>query len=1154
MLAYILAVIVLLVAALLAFGLAALLHLGGGMYLGFVIAVFLLGIAATITIIVMHRRAKKEREQQGAEAGSAATAELDLMLNDANRKLRTSQQGAKALDALPLLYILGESGSAKTTTVLKSGLDPELLAGSASQDGEQVPTAVINLWFTKAAALLEVGASVRSNATLLGRLVHRTRAKAYRSAFGSGAAPRAVVVCLSADQLLVQDAGQSLMTSARATGTQLREISRILGMPVPVYVIITKLDRVPHFAEYVRNLSDAEVRQVLGVPLPRSEASAGVYAEQASRALAGVIDRLVYQLGEFRVEMLDRETDPKNVGGVYEFPREFGKFRKNLNQYLVELCKPSQLSANPYLRGFYFSGIRARIVERAVNTPAAVEPRPVFQDAGATQFINLSMARTAPRSAAAAPVMTQARVPQWTFLARVLPEVILGDRSALTATRQSAPAKLFRRILYGTIAFLFAVYIVCLTVSYFNNAAVERRIQDAAHALPASDATAISMAGEGELRALDGLRQTIVQLQGWRNQGAPFSYRVGLYQGEKLEDEARQVYFDRFRPMLLNPAQAGFAGYMRNLPTVPQDISNLDSYLSAYNSLKAYLITTNHPEKSDPKFLTPVFLSAWNGSRPPLDDKQKNLVSQQIDFYANELLRQPPYSITPDAGVVDHTQDYLSKFLAETRIYQNMLLDADKAGSPIDFNRTYPDAVKWVRDDKTVRGAFSRNGFDAMQGALKNPGKYAQGERWVLGDKSSQLPDLQTLSNTLSGKYQSDYLAAWTGFLQSARVSHCNSLQEASAELDALSGPTSPILELMYTISHNTAVPNDAISKVFQPAQVVVDPNAKDRLTNQTNQQYLQALAALKGAVDQALPAPPKDAAAFQPISTAVTTAKGAVTPITLNFNVDPDRSRHTETSIKDRLLEPIKCVEDQAPKAGDAENKSGGAICQAITHLAGKFPFATNASAPPAALAEVDKVFAPETGELWTNFAGLKGALVPSGQQYVAAPSAPGPVNPKFPPFFSRAAHISTVMYPNGAKSASFTFNLRFIPGNGVSSATFVMDGQKIASGNTQSFNWSGVAAQSASLLVDGVSTQPYTGTWSVFQLVRDAQITRTAGGYRLDYKVNSAITVQNRATTGTGGGTKLATFELSGPGADLLVGDGFIGLNCAYPVILGK
>ena len=254
-------------------------------------------------------------------------------------------------------------------------------------------------------------------------------------------------------------------------------------MPVPVYVILTKLDRVPHFEEYVRQLSDTEARQVLGAALPRNEASPGTYADQASRLLAGVIDSLVYKLGAFRVEMLDRENEPRNLSGVYEFPREFGKLRKNLNQYLVELCKPSQLSANPYLRGFYFTGIRARIVERMVSGAMPVE-RAVPQDAGATQYINLSMGRTPAAARPSAPVMASSRVPQWTFLPRLLPEVILGDKSALAATKQSAPARLFRRILFGTLAFLFALYIFFLIVSYSNNAAIEHRIARDAHALP----------------------------------------------------------------------------------------------------------------------------------------------------------------------------------------------------------------------------------------------------------------------------------------------------------------------------------------------------------------------------------------------------------------------------------------------------------------------------------------------------------------------------------------------------------------------------------------------------------------------------------------------------------------------------------------------
>jgi type VI secretion system protein ImpL len=1149
LLTYVLAIIVVLVAALLAFGLAALLHLQGAGYLVFVIVVLLLGIAAAIVIVVLHRRARKEKEQQGDTGGTPATTELDLALNDANRKLRTAQQGARTLEALPLVYILGDSGTAKTTTVMKSGLDPELLAGTATHEGDQAPTALVNLWFTKIAALLEVGSSVRQSNTLLTRLVHRTRAKAYRSAFGSGAAPRAVIVCLSADQLLAGDGGESLLSSARATGAQLREISRLLGMPVPVYVIVTKLDRVPHFAEYVHNLTDAEVRQVFGSALPRSEASAGVYAEQASRTLGGVIDGLVYRLGEFRVEMLDRENDPANAPGVYEFPRELGKVRKNLNQYLVELCKPSQLSANPYLRGFYFTGVRARIQERVAAAPVAPE-RDAPQDAGATQYINLSMGRPQAR-AAAAPVMTSARVPQWTFLSRLLPEVILSDKSALSATKQSAPARLFRRILFGSLAFLFALWIIFLIVSYINNAGLEHRIQNAARAIPAAGASAIALPATSDLRALDDLRQTIAQLDDYQKNGAPWSYRWGLYQGDKLSVQARRVYFDRFRPMMLNPAQGNFLAYMRGLPDVPATSTDFTSYIAAYNPLKAYLITTSNPDKSQTKFLTPVFYQYWSGTRQ-IDADQQALAQKQIDFYGNELLRQPPYAINPDTLVVERTRFYLSKFLAETRVYQAMLTDADKAGAPVDFNKKYPDAAKFVVAPHVVRGAFTKEGFGFMQDALQHPERYAQGETWVLGNQAGPSLNTSAIGQNLTAQYSTDVLKEWHAFLATAQVRPCGGMREAPKLLNALAGPGSPILELFYVVSHNTAVNDQKIKTTFQPTQVLVDPNATDRLIGPGNQPYVTALGQLGLAIDSASsnPAVTTDAAAFAPVAQQVTAAKGAVVASSQGFNVDHEMG--TEKTVVALMQAPIECVDRLAPSPGGAANGGGAKLCGAISPLLSKYPFSASSTAM-ATLPEVDTVFAPETGVLWATYNSiLKTVLAQQGAQYGPAPSAPGPVNPRFLAYFNRAARISSSLYPNGQKAASFTFNLRFIPGGGVSSATFVVDGLRIPAGsNSQQFTWNGAGAQSASLIYDGVPALPFQGTWSLFQLVRTAQITRTAGGYRLDYIINTATTIAGH-TTGPGGATKTATFELSGPGADFLAGEGFAGLTCAAPVIL--
>jgi type VI secretion system protein ImpL len=1148
LLAYILAFVVLAVAALLAFGLPTLMHLQGGQYLGFVILVLVLGIAAAVIILVLHYRAKKEKEkeQQGELAGTAATAELDLMLNDANRKLRTSQQGAKTLEALPLVYLLGDSGTAKTTTVLRSGLDPELLAGTASHEGDQVQTEVLNLWFTRIAALLEVGAAVRQNNSLLARLVHRTRARAFREAFGTGAAPRAVVVCLSTEQLLAGDGGQSLMASARTTGGQLREISRMLGMPVPVYVIVTKLDRIPHFEQYVRNLSDAEVRQVLGSALPRSEASIGTYADQTARMLAGSIDGLVFKLGEFRVEMLDRENDPASIPGVYEFPRELGKVRKNLNQYLVELCKPSQLSANPYLRGFFFTGIRARMVERMASAPAAVE-RPVQQqDAGATQFINLSMGRPVAR-AAAAPVMTSSRVPQWTFLPRLFPEVILGDRSALSPTTQTAPARLFRRILFGTLAFLLALYLVFLVISFFHNLGIEHRIQKDAHAIPPVDATATSLPSLSDLKSLDDLRQTIVQLDDYRQNGAPWTYRMGLYRGDTLDDQARTIYFDRFRPMLLNSTQASWVAYMRTLPDAPATSSDFTSYIAAYNPLKAYLITTSNPDKSQPKFLTPVFYQYWAGTRA-VEPEQEVLAKKQIDFYGAELLRHPPYDVASDAVVVEHTRAYLSKFLAETRIYQAMLTDADKNSQAIDFNRQYPGSATYVVDSHIVRGAFTKAGFGFMQDALQHPEKYAQGETWVLGNQAGSSLNVSQIGKDLSAQYTADFLKEWRAFLTSAKVL-CAPLPETPARLNALAGPASPLLALFYTVSHNTAVSDSQIKSVFQPTQVLVDPNATDKFIGPGSQPYVTALSNLAGAIQLATQTPgPLEPAAFTPIAQQVIAANGAVTTAAQGFSVDPQM--HTEAVVSALMKAPIDCI--KGPNPGDAANRAGGKLCDGMKGLLPKYPFNNNANAR-ASLPEVDAAFAPETGALWSayNDPALKAALIPQGAQYIAAPNAPGPVNPRFVAYFNRLAHISTTLYPQGQKAASFMFNLRFVPGGGVSSATFVVDSHSMTAGNTQQFTWNAATAQSASLTYDGTSALPSQGTWSVFELVRTAQITKTLGGYRLDYIINTATTIQGR-NTGPGGATKTATFELSGQGADLLVGDAFIGLTCPGQVIL--
>src|ERR1700730_17925397 len=89
----------------------------------------------------------------GAKSGPVGGAhgnEVDLLLREADSRLQASSLGRNArVAALPAIFLLGDSGTAKTSTVLQSGLEPDLLAGQAYYGDAIAPTRSLNLWFAR---------------------------------------------------------------------------------------------------------------------------------------------------------------------------------------------------------------------------------------------------------------------------------------------------------------------------------------------------------------------------------------------------------------------------------------------------------------------------------------------------------------------------------------------------------------------------------------------------------------------------------------------------------------------------------------------------------------------------------------------------------------------------------------------------------------------------------------------------------------------------------------------------------------------------------------------------------------------------------------------------------------------------------------------
>ena len=1131
MLGYVLAAVVVVISLLLAWAVGLIGALSGVPLLLTRVLLLLLGIAGAVLLVLRERR----RHTAGPKTPEATA--LDTLLNEAEGKLAASSRASgRRLRALPLLYVLGEADAAKTTAVLKGGLEPELLAGEVYRDRDVVPTPLANVWYTESAVLIEAGQAVRDNPVLWNRLVLRTRPDTFRSAFGQATPFRAAVLCVSCEQLLKGTNTEALQAAAAAQGVYLRQLARLLGSQVPVYVLLTKLDRVAGFAEYVRNLTPEEASSLLGgVPLVSGTGGAS-YAERASAAIAGAYDTLIFSLAEARLDLLNRENDPALLGQVYEFPRELRKFRDALTTYLVELARPSHLNVNPHLRGFFFTGVRAYLRQISASAPGPL-PVPQQADAGATGVFSFQ----APAQPLSAPMASGGaeKIAQWTFLPRFFPHAVLGDKDALAITTGSSHGLFLRRLLYGGLAALLLIYLSLLTVSYMHNAALERSIESASTALASAPSGTGTLATVNQLTLLDGLREHLVQLEAYRDQGPPMSYRWGLYRGDLLLQPTRQLYFSHFRSLLLNRTQTNILASLNALPATPTPGAD---YNTTYAALRAYLITTNHPDKSTPDFLSPVLEPFWQNGAALDSTDQQQLAMRQFDFYARELPTRNPYNIAPVDATVTHTRAYLASFGGFERIYQSMLTAAEKAAPPIDFNQQHPGSAETVVEPHVIPAAFTKRGFVFMQDALANSDRFFKGESWVLGDQAPPSINVAGLQQQLLNRYHADYLAQWRAFLKDATVVHYRDLKDAGAKLTVLSGNNSPLLALLATVSQNTSVGDPQISNAFQAPQALV-PGAGDVYIAPSNKTYVDALLTLNSAINQVTqnPAGASDPAAAAPVSAAASAAHLASQQSAQAFHLDPQA--HLDATTLALMEAPIASAEALVHGLGPAAANAGGkSFCAAFASTFAKVPFNPQSSVQ-ATPAEVTALLQPGTGALWQFYnSNLKALLVQQGAEYGVAPNPPMQVNPAFLHFFNRAASLSQTIFPPGATAPALTFGLRNLPSDGIQTTQVKVDTQTLTNAEaSKQFTWNAQTAQTASLTANNLPLT-FEGPWAVFLMLGKAKAQKVGAAYNLSFPLE----VANTPVKAPDGTPVVARFELSGPGAEVLAPGALSGLHC--------
>jgi type VI secretion system protein ImpL len=777
---------------------------------------------------IIHVWKKRQRNQQmlegvlGQEAEQAvdpaqreSAEELEILRNrlqNAITILKESKLGGRFnrqyLYQLPWYIFIGPPGSGKTTALLNSGLHFPL-ADELGSDALQGVGGTRNCdwWFTDDAVLLDTAGRYTTQdsyeavdkAAWSGFLELLKRHRRRRPINGA-------LVAISITDLL-QQTELERMAHAKAIRMRVKELIDSFGIRFPIYVLFTKCDLLAGFNEFFEPMSREERSQVWGMTFPyaeRADQDSGIngfreeFRELERRIDARLLDRL------------EHERDPKRRILIYAFPQQFSSIREAAESFLQEAFNANRYQETPMVRGVYFtSGTQEGTpIDRLLGSMAQEfglnrQIAPAFSGSGRSYFIKRL------------------------FKDLIFPEAHLAGVNLRVERKRAWLQRLAYTAAIGCTLLAAGAWFTSYSRNQSYIQQVAFQAQDAQQKVDAVAADDLSLTRL--LPALDTLRQ-IPGGYADQDSATPWMMGLGLYQGDKLGQEAINAYHNALKNLLLPRIILSLEEQLRQRGNNPD-------YL--YEALKVYLMFDDR-EHFDADTVKAWMLLQWQLSLPGAEQAQARQALANHLQALLEIMPIPP-SIPLDPSLVKSVRDELLRLPLANRVYNRLKrtsLDVSVV-PPLNLDRELgPNAsLLFVRRsgeplNKKIPSLFTYAGYHKL--FLKEHLEIAKrllDEKWILGpelERISGRTDLGVLSDQVQKLYYDEYIQVWQALLTDVRIIPLRNLRQAVEVLNLLSSERSPLLSYLKLIQQQTQ-----LARVPGAAQQVIEQAGKG-ITNVT--------------------------------------------------------------------------------------------------------------------------------------------------------------------------------------------------------------------------------------------------------------------------------------------------------------------------------
>ena len=764
-----------------------------------------------ILVIGMIRRrrtnARMTRELAGgadaAPARDASGEEVEVLrgrLREAMDLLRKTRLGGarrggrQYLYQLPWYLIIGPPGAGKTTALMNSGLRFPL----AERLGDRIVQGVGGTrdceWlFTDDAVLIDTAGRYTTQdsdaaADRGGWLGFLGLLRKYRRRQPING----VLVAISAADIMTLSEAER-RTHARAIRARLRELDEQLAVRFPIYVLFTKLDLVAGFIEFFDDLGKQDREQVWGHTFPLEQ---NRDTPPALGQFPGAFDALVARLNDRVVERLHQERDAQRRSGVFGFPQQMASLRDSLTDFLTEVFQVTRYERPLLLRGVYF-------------TSGTQEGNPIDRLVGA-MATTFGIGRQA--------VSGFSGSGRSYFLTRLLRQVVFPEASVVGRNHKLERR---RRVIQWAAWAVCAVLLVGISglwfTSYLRNTALvedaERRLALYTSQVADLDLTEVS---DPDLTPVLPPLATLRNMPGGyaeQDRPVPWLSGFGLYQGHKIGSQAivayRTALSDLFLPRLLLGLEQRLAGIVTTTTRTP-DPEVLDRL---YATLRIYLMLGGAGDL-DPGTVRTFLAVAWERQYPGQSgaDTRRNLLAHLDAMLDLRRMGDVPLN----GELIDRSRGMLEQIPLAQRAF-SVIRAAPEARAltpwrPIDAGGTAtPDVFTRASGDPLtagIDGLFTRDGFYGyFLPTMIDTAEAVAAESWVLGEGARlDLTEQQRalLERDILQLYLDQYVTAWERMLADLRIRPFASLNDAVGSLNTLTGPASPIRNLLVSAADET--------------------------------------------------------------------------------------------------------------------------------------------------------------------------------------------------------------------------------------------------------------------------------------------------------------------------------------------------------------